>query len=235
MSGTALQLSEFSTREAASRAAATFAAQTLQQEVSRAGRASLMVSGGATPARLFELLASEPIDWPRVTVGLVDERWVEPSHPDSNERLVRTHLLKGPAASAGFVPMFNFDHTPPAAQPDRNAAYAPHCDPLGLALLGMGTDGHTASWFPGDAHMRDLVSSEQARCVAAVSVPEATVPQRMTLTGGAVLRARCAMLLVFGDEKRSLLLASHTMSPANCPVRFAIDGLGERLSIYWAP
>ena len=230
-----LRLTEFPDRETASEEAAALCAEALARAVSANGKASLMLSGGSTPARMLARLADADIDWPRVTVGLVDERWVAPDDPDSNERLVRRNLLKGPAAQAEFLPMWTGAATPEAAVANRDAAYAPHCRPASFVVLGMGLDGHTASWFPGLANLRDIVSPAQAPCVGAVRADGAAVPQRMTLTGAAVLTAQSALLLVFGAEKRSMLDGAANADPACCPIRFAIDGLGDRLSIFWAP
>ena len=235
MSAAALHLTAFPTREAASEAAARLAADTLGAEVTRRGAASLMVSGGSSPARMFERLSSETLDWAKVTVGLVDERWLASDHPDSNERLVRTQLLKNAAERASFLPMKTAHAHPSEAAEDRNAAYAPHCASISFLLLGMGTDGHTASWFPRAANLADILSPDGAECVVAVDAPMAAIPQRMTLTGSAVIHANRALLLVFGTEKRSILENMAEADPMNCPVRFAVDGLGDRLSIFWAP
>lgn len=230
-----LRLTEYPDRETASEEAAALCADTLAQAIAANGAASLMVSGGSTPTRMFERLAEVDIAWRRVTVGLVDERWVAPDDPDSNERLVRRHLLKGHAADTAFLPMWTGEATPEAAQASCEAAYAPHCRPTSFVVLGMGLDGHTASWFPGLPDLADIVSPVQARCVAAVRAPGAAVPERMTLTGAAVLNAQAALLLVFGAEKRSMLEGAVRADPARCPIRFALDGLGDRLSIFWAP
>lgn len=235
MSAAALHLTAFPGREEAAEAAAHLAADTLGAEISRRGAASLMVSGGSSPARMFERLSTETLDWTKVTVGLVDERWVAPDHPDSNERLVRTRLLKNAAERAAFLPMKTGHASPSEAVADRNAAYAPHCASISFLLLGMGTDGHTASWFPGAANLAAIIAADGAPCVAAVEAPIAAVRQRMTLTGSAVIHANRALLLVFGAEKRSILENMAEADPMNCPVRFAIDGLGDRLSIFWAP
>lgn len=231
----ALDLISFSTRDAASVAVANSAACALQNAVVAGGRASLMVSGGTTPLRAFEALAILPVDWAHVTVGLIDERWVAPDHPDSNERLVRTHLIKGRAQGAGFLPMRTDAATHRDAAGDRSAAYAPFCQPVSFALLGMGLDGHTASWFPGADGLADVFAPTDGRFVAAVDAPGALVSQRMTLTGPAVVSAAEAALLVFGDAKRTVLEASQGADPLQCPIRFAIEGLGNRLAVYWAP
>jgi 6-phosphogluconolactonase len=231
----ALNLTEFESREAASEAASRLIVQALKADLAASGAASLMVSGGGTPKRLFGLLSHADLDWPRVTVGLVDDRWVAPDHPDSNEKLVRTLLLQDKAARANFLPMKTKDARPFEAEMNRNAAYAPHCCAASFVLLGMGEDGHTASWFAGMDGLADVVSPEQQRCVAAVEALQAIQPLRMTLTGSAVYAAKQGLLLVFGEEKRSMLLVAPEADPMTCPVRFAIDGLGRKLSVYWAP
>jgi 6-phosphogluconolactonase len=80
-------------------------ALTLDHATSARGRALLAVSGGHTPQPVFERLRQLEVDWGRVTLTLTDERWVPPNHPDSNENLVRSWLLRGPAAAA-FIPLF---------------------------------------------------------------------------------------------------------------------------------
>lgn len=228
-------LTEHPSRAAASQAAAALAVAALGAAILARGKASLMVSGGSTPVQMFEHLAPAPLDWARVTVGLVDERWVAPDHPDSNERLVRRHLLQGPASAAAFVGMKTAAADPAAAAADRSAVYAPHCSPVDFVLLGMGKDGHTASWFPGNTALAQLVSPPDGACVAAVEAPGATVPQRMTLTVPAVIRARRGVLLMFGEAKRAVFEAAATADPLQCPVRYAMDGMGDRLATHWAP
>ena len=70
------------------RSAAQLAAS-LNAAIAARGLASLVVSGGKSPIKLFELLRAESLDWSRVCVALADERWVDPSDPGSNEKLVR--------------------------------------------------------------------------------------------------------------------------------------------------
>jgi hypothetical protein len=110
----------------------------LEEAIQERGAASLVVSGGRTPARLFEQLRSESLDWSKVWVTLADERWVETTAAASNEKLVRETLLTGPAAAAHFVALKN-----PAPAPEAGADWAtraltrvPH--PFDVVLLGMG-------------------------------------------------------------------------------------------------
>lgn len=82
-------------------------ADILLQGISENGQASLAVSGGSTPVDLFKKLSSLSLPWKHISICLVDERWVEPDDTDSNEKLVRTHLLQNHAAAASFTGMKN--------------------------------------------------------------------------------------------------------------------------------
>ena len=84
--------------ETLSRELATLIAGSLTAAIGARGLASLVVSGGRSPVRLFEILRTQPLEWDRVCVALADERWVSPDDPASNERLVRDVLLKDRAA-----------------------------------------------------------------------------------------------------------------------------------------
>jgi 6-phosphogluconolactonase len=129
--------------------------------------------------------------------------------------------------------------TPYEAVADRNAAYAPHCTPADVLLLGMGGDGHTASWFPGSRGLEAALfpaNEERIAAIDATGCPGAgSNTQRLTLTGPAVTSARMALMLLFGDEKLDVLERALTSDPMDMPVRHAIDKLGPRLTIIWAP
>lgn len=226
-------------REAASALAAELAVLQLSRCVARDGKASFMVSGGTTPARMFSLLAEEALDWEKVTVGLVDERWVNPDHPGSNEKSVREKLLKEAASAARFLPMKTADADPASAVASCAAAYAPFLSPISCILLGMGPDGHTASWFPGSAGLEQAMYPKDGAKMAAIDAGNSPVagefPYRMTLTAEPVCNAESAILLIFGEDKRTALDHALTGDEKLYPVRRAIEGLGRRLSIIWAP
>ena len=79
----------------------------LIETIKKRGRASMAVSGGSTPVPLFVALSHLDIDWSKVDLTLVDDRWVESDHNDSNELLVKSYLIKNKAVSINFVPLKN--------------------------------------------------------------------------------------------------------------------------------
>lgn len=226
-------------REEASSLAAELAALRLSRAIATNGRASFMVSGGTTPARMLHLLSDENLDWASVTIGLVDERWVAPDHPGSNEKGVRDKLLRSAAEAATFLPMKTGAAEPASAVADRSAAYRPHLSPASCVLLGIGPDGHTASWYAGAIGIEEAMYPANGAVIAAVDAGNSPVAgefrHRMTLTAEAICGAESAILLMFGEDKRSALENSLKGDEKHFPVRRAIDGLGARLSIIWAP
>ena len=236
MSGLAHEFMAFDNREQATRFATQFIVGGLEKALESKATASLMVSGGSTPGGVLDALTAAELDWSRVMVGLVDERWVDPEHSASNERLVRSRLLKGRAGAAGFLPMKTVDGTPQEAAHDRDMAYAPHCTPADVLLLGMGEDGHTASWFPGSNGLAEALESDATiTCIDATGCPVAgNHTERMTLTGKAVTGAAAVILLIFGESKKAVLERALNAPVEDMPVRYAIDKLGPRLTVVWA-
>lgn len=211
----------------------------LETAIAENGQANFMVSGGSTPAATFERLSRTPLDWSRVTVGLVDERWVEVESSASNERLVRQSLLVNNAGGAGFVPMRTMHSNLMEAVADRANAYGQHCQAIDLVFLGMGVDGHTASWFPNSQGLNEALNHPQALAVSRIDATGCPVAgahkDRITLTGNAIGAARAGILMIFGQEKRDMLQIALQGNAQTYPVKHAIDLLGHRLTIIWAP
>jgi len=173
----------------------------LRDAASQRQHAILAVSGGRSPIALFERLAHEPLDWSRVIITQVDERWVPADDPASNSRLIRDHLLQGPASAARFHTLKNDAATAAEGQPACEAMLRALPQPFDVTLLGMGDDGHTASLFPGAPELRDALTTA-ALCAATT----ATVPPhpRMSLTLKGLLRTRLLILQLGGEAKQAV-------------------------------
>ncbi|HET7269399.1 MAG TPA: 6-phosphogluconolactonase [Oleiagrimonas sp.] len=204
-------------------------ASDLGQAIDARGQALMAVSGGNTPRRFMEALSRRELDWAKVTITLVDERWVPPQHPRSNARLVDQHLLRGKAAPARFVPLYVDAPTPESALPQ----VAAHIDalplPLDVALLGMGTDGHTASFFPGGDHLAEAIDPEGSASVLPMRAPDAGEP-RITLTLPLLVAAPKLYLQIAGAKKRHVL--EEAANGADYPVR-AVLQTTPQLDVFW--
>ena len=204
----------------------------LDEAVRAKGRASLAVSGGATPAELFDALSARALAWSRIQVVLVDERWVDAAHADSNERMVRERLLRGCAADAEFIGMKTPHPTPEqglAACRERLASLAA---PLECVVLGAGVDGHTASWFADSASLADAIRADGPERVLAVR-RRAGGHARITLTLAAVLDSRAICVHVTGEDKRRTL--ERAERDRRLPVHCVLSQRRVPVTVYWAP
>lgn len=192
----------------------------LTQALGERGVATLALSGGRSPRPVLERLSHAALDWSKVTVLLVDDRWVDPSSPDSNERLVREALLRNAAAAARFVPMKNGFADPYAGAAACEAAYAALPWPLDVVVLGMGEDGHTASLFPAAKELAHGLSTTER--VLAVTPPVAP-HQRMSLSASSILDSRVILLQLSGAAKLPVYEAALAGGPVEqYPIRVAL-------------
>ena len=226
---------KFESSDALARALAAQIAASLAAAVAARGLASLVVSGWKSPLRLFELLREEKLDWSRVCIALADERWVDTNDPDSNEKLVRDHLLRGPAAAARFHGLKNGAPTPDMGAVSAWETFARVPRPFDALVLGMGDDGHTASLFPGSPNLPRALNPAAVAGCAGMWAPVA--PQaRLSLNLSALLDSRRVVLLISGAGKwRTFLAAGAPGAVEDMPVRAVLRQSRTPLQVMWAP
>ena len=223
----------FETREAASVAAADEIAERLAARLDAQPGASLVVSGGTTPDRCFDVLSGKPLDWQRTHVVLSDERWVPPDDEASNERLVREALLKGPALPAKLLSVFSMTTGIEARCDEIDQQIRMRPFPFACALLGMGEDGHFASLFPDAANLADGLDVNGEQLCIPVTTAASPHP-RVSLTLAALARSDAIILLMFGDNKRKVYEQAKGKGSA-LPVAHLLKQKKAPVHIYWAP
>ena len=194
-------------------------------------RASLAVSGGRTPTAMFIALSQQTLPWERVDITLVDERWVDETHPASNAALIRQHLLQNASSVANFVPLYTGadNHEAGALQCHSNLQTIKQ--PIDVMLLGMGNDGHTASLFPNCSNLQAAMDATQTSLCYATNAP--TEPtQRMTLTARQIHLAKHKILHLVGDDKLVTLAEAMTIRSVNKMPIFAF--LQRPIEIFWS-
>jgi 6-phosphogluconolactonase len=199
--------------------AASWLARGLASAAASSGGASLALSGGSTPAPVYRRLATLPgIPWERIEIFFGDERAVPPDHPSSNYRMASETLL-----SVVPIPREHI-HRMEAEQPDLDLAarsYEAQLPPaLDLLILGLGSDGHTASLFP---HAPAL--AETGRRVVRVTGGEPLV-QRLTVTPPVIGAAKLLLMLAAGAEKAEAvaLALEGPYNPPAVPAQLARRG-----------
>jgi 6-phosphogluconolactonase len=194
--------------------AARLIAAEARAAVAARGRFVVAVSGGRTPWKMFEALASQEVPWGGVHVVQVDERIAPPGDPDRNLTHLRESLLEHTPLAAERIyamPVEEADISVAARGYARSLERISGAPPvLDLAHLGLGPDGHTASLIPGDP-----VLDVTDRDVALTGVYMGR--RRMTLTYPMLNRSRRILWLVTGAEKAAMLprlLAADASIPA---------------------
>jgi 6-phosphogluconolactonase len=228
-------LHAFETSAALAEALAKAVASALAAGIATRGRASIAVSGGSTPKAFFRALSGEPLDWAKVTVTLVDERFVPPDSDRSNEKLVRDNLLVGAAAAAAFEPLYYPTATAEEAAATATKETAGIGNPFDVAILGMGGDGHTASFFPGGSRLAEALASDTPRGVMTMQADGAGEP-RLTYTFTSLADARLLVLHIEGAAKKTVLETADGDGPEEeMPIRAILRRAASPLAIYWAP
>ncbi|MCB8837612.1 6-phosphogluconolactonase [Aurantimonas sp. VKM B-3413] len=229
-------LHRYPTPEALAEALAGGVAAVLAGAIATRGMATLAVSGGTTPKHFLERLSQTGIDWADVTVLLVDERWVPETSERSNGAMVRRHLLKGPAAAAHFLPLYRDADAPESVADGLSACFQRLSRPFDAVVLGMGSDGHTASFLPGADGLSAAIDPLTSEPITIIRAGECAEP-RVTLSLPMLTDARLLALHIEGEEKMASYVRAVTEGPAEeMPVRAVLRApRDEPVNVFWAP
>lgn len=203
----------------------------LHAAIAARGIATLALSGGSTPKPLYEALAQQHLPWDSLHIFWGDERYVPPTHPDSNEGMARQAWLNHVPIPASHIHPMPTDASDPAVAAERYEQdirqffqIPPGSFPsLDVILLGMGDDGHTASLFPHTAALQ-----VQDRLI---TVGNKDGQPRLTFTAPLINQARCVVFMVAGASKQPALaqIFAPTADAMMYPSRL-IDPQGE---LWW--
>jgi 6-phosphogluconolactonase len=219
----AKMLETYASSSALAQACAEAVASQLAEGLAARGRASLVATGGRSPGPVYDLLHDAPLDWAHVAVTLSDERQVDADSPDSNARLLRERLFRGPAAKAQFLPLT--DYAEPALR---------KLMPFDAVMLGMGEDGHIASLIPGSPVMAQAMDPDGQALIAESPEGFGSPPvARITLTLAALLQSRAIFLLIAGEAKRQVIARAE--AGEDLPVRAILSQDWVPVRVLWTP
>ena len=204
--------------------------QILTQSITENGCASIAVSGGRTPISLFEELSILNLDWSKVELTLVDERWIDAKHKDSNELLVRKHLIKNKATQIKFFPIKNSANSTKEGQILYEQVLQQLKLPFDVIVLGMGDDGHTASLFPCCKELSQAMDpNNQQKCI--VTKPKNAPYERISLTFSTISKVKNLILQMRGSSKLRTFELAMTLKDAKKMPIYAFTE--QPLEIYW--
>ncbi|MEO5867438.1 MAG: 6-phosphogluconolactonase [Sphingomonas sp.] len=208
----------------------------IESAIDARGACVIALSGGKTPVPIYAKLATAKLDWKRVTIVPTDERIVPLGDPLSNVTMIgKTFIPKG-ARVMPIVPTATADYK--AAGRSADALMQDLHWPLDLCLLGVGTDGHTASIFPGPDFDEALSGPRERRALGVMPdpMPSNAPVARVSLSRAAIVSAKALMIAVTGDKKRRVIEDAIKQGPSsNYPIGRVLADAELPVDIHWAP
>ncbi|NND82322.1 MAG: 6-phosphogluconolactonase [Gammaproteobacteria bacterium] len=235
---------EFDSRPALAEVLASSIAEALSDAIAKRGQAIIALSGGSTPKPLFKALADCEIDWPSVVITLVDERWVPFDDELSNTAFLHEHLLSQLPEHPRLVSLFNISAAALSPALSRIPVLTEYCRQTGsthaapaafdVVVLGMGGDGHTASFFPDAENVAELVDPNSSQYLLTCTSPNARV-DRITWSLPMLLNTGTLILHITGPDKKQVFERAASGSDATeLPIRSAIHQDKTELQVYYA-
>ncbi|PCK31263.1 6-phosphogluconolactonase [Pseudoalteromonas piscicida] len=228
----------FASKDEMTAALAQLLQSSLNQGIEQDGAATLLVSGGSSPEPAYRYLSGVELGWDKITVAMVDERWVAGDHEKSNEAFIKSTLLQDKAANTQFVTMKNDADTAEEGAEACEAAYSSLKKPFDVTILGMGPDGHTASLFPSAKGLEHALTTSNTVCAINAHKSEVTgdITERMSLSLAGIANSKSVVLLISGDKKKAVYeVAKQPGSESEIPLRAVLNHPDINLTVFWCP
>lgn len=190
----------------------------LNSSIENEGSASLVVSGGSSPIRIYEELSNIDISWSRVFLTLVDDRFVDPDHKDSNQKLLYNHFIKNKAKNIKFFPLTkNF------------LKKTNFKKPFDITLLGMGEDGHFASLFPDMINDNDAFDLNESPKILITPPQGNPYLPRITMNLSLIMKSINIVLLIKGKAKQDIF--NKAKKDEDLPIHYLIKNRNKNFFV----
>ena len=200
----------------------------ISDAIKKYGDARFLLSGGSTPMNLYSLLSEETIEWEKVKIGLVDERFVPIENLFNNETQIKNNLLKNSAKFATIFGMvYNYENEMLNLKMV-NQQYKTFFERIDFTILGMGEDGHTASLFPGDKESEELMNTSN---IGIFSTKSPSFPyNRITCSKELIANSNYIALFISGETKFNVLKNS---IETQVPISYFVKN-SKNMEIYYS-
>ena len=200
----------------------------ISDAIKKYGDARFLLSGGSTPMNLYSLLSEETIEWEKVKIGLVDERFVPIENLFNNETQIKNNLLKNSAKFATIFGMvYNYENEILNLKMV-NQQYKTFFERIDFTILGMGEDGHTASLFPGDKESEELMNTSN---IGIFSTKSPSFPyNRITCSKELIANSNYIALFINGETKFNVLKNS---IETQVPISYFVKN-SKNMEIYYS-
>ena len=200
----------------------------ISDAIKKYGDARFLLSGGSTPMNLYSLLSEETIEWEKVKIGLVDERFVPIENLFNNETQIKNNLLKNSAKFATIFGMvYNYENEILNLKMV-NQQYKIFFERIDFTILGMGEDGHTASLFPGDKESEELMNTSN---IGIFSTKSPSFPyNRITCSKELIANSNYIALFINGETKFNVLKNS---IETQVPISYFVKN-SKNMEIYYS-
>lgn len=222
-----MKLYEFCSKEEYVSSLSDELASLIEKIINTKSSVTIAVSGGKSPIPLFEALSHKKISWSKVTITLVDERFVPTDNPDSNEHLVRNHLLINEASDAYFIGLTTTDNILSSVN---NANL--NIKDIDIAILGMGEDGHTSSIFPDCKELETVIDTAITPEKYVITTPQAASHQRVGLSLSGILSIPHLFLSINGDNKLNVMKKALEINNLTYPISYVLNERQD-IKIFW--